>query len=155
MNELKLANINEYTKVLSLKYFDKPYQSKVSFNNRLKKAAGRCFTNSGRIELATTYAKHVSEETLKKVILHELVHYHLDKLGYTEEGHGDKFKTLAKKVGAFRFAPAIDIKYYNHVEVTCLDCGNHFSEFRAFDTSRYRCGHCDGRLVLKHVKAVK
>lgn len=147
--------LNEYVRELSMEYFDKPYESKVSYNNRLKKVVGRCFVESGRIELATVYAKYSDDEEVKDTILHELVHYHLYREGYEHEHHGANFKALAKKVGASRYAKAVPIKYYNHVEVTCEDCGHTFSQYKAFDTNRYVCGRCSGKLHYKRVKAVR
>lgn len=146
--------LNEYTRELSLQYFGKPYESKVSYNNRLKKVAGRCFTKSGNIELEPVYIKHVDDEEVKDTILHELVHYHLDRQGYVREQHGAKFKALASKVGASRYAKNVPIKYYNHVKITCKECGRSILKYRAAP-STYRCGACGGKLINKHIKAVR
>lgn len=152
---LEERKLNEYVRDLSLEYFGKPYDSNVSYNGRLKKVAGRCFVESGRIELATVYSKYCDDEEFKDTVLHELVHYHLYRAGYIQEHHGANFKALAKKVGASRYAQHIPIKYYNHVEVTCEDCGNKFYQYKAFNENDYVCSKCKGRLHCKHVKAVR
>lgn len=152
---LEERKLNEYVRDLSLEYFGKPYESNVSYNGRLKKVAGRCFTKSGNIELATVYSKYANDEEFKDTILHELVHYHLNEAGYTREHHGAKFKALARQVGASRYAQHIPIKYYNHVEATCEDCGHVYYQYRTFDTNRYVCGECNGKLHCKRVKAVE
>lgn len=146
--------LNEYTRELSLQYFGKPYESKVSYNNRLKKVAGRCWTESGNIELATVYSKYASDKEFKDTILHELVHYHLNEAGYVRERHGAKFKALASKVGASRYAQHIPMKYYNHVKITCKDCGRSILKYHAAP-STYRCGACGGELINEHIKAVR
>lgn len=148
--------INDYTKELSMEYFGRPFESTVDFNNRLKSVAGRCFTKTGKIELATTYTKHCDNEALKGTILHELIHYHLDRAGYVNEHHGRVFKEYAMNIGAPRYAKAIPIEYYNHIEVTCTNCGNHFKQKKAFDTTKYVCGKCrKSTLTFKRVKAIE
>lgn len=147
--------LNEYVKELSMEYFDKPYNGKVNYNARLKRAAGQCYIDSGRIELSTTYFKHATNEQSKDVILHELVHYHLDRAGYINEHHGAKFKALAKKVGTALHGEAVPIKYYNHIEATCENCGYVYYQFKAFDENKYVCGKCKGKLHCKRVKAVE
>ncbi|MBQ6144356.1 MAG: SprT family protein, partial [Lactococcus sp.] len=85
-----------------------------------------------------------SEDVFRKIIQHELVHYHLYREGRGYKHADREFKVLLSQVGGLRFAPPLpDVQYLTY---TCLSCGQTYRRRRRLDVKKYRCGKCRGKL---------
>ena len=81
---------------------------KVSLNNRLTRALGRCVYSRNEIELQRRYVQENSVEIVLDTIRHEIAH----ALAGYEAGHGPEWKMWARKVGANPEA-TVDVKTIN------------------------------------------
>lgn len=94
-------------------------------------------------------------DELVSIIKHELCHYHLHlaKRGYR---HADRdFQLLLKQVGGSRYCQQVGegrkrLPY--RYELACKACGMTYKRKRKINPSRYRCGRCSGKLVLRELK---
>lgn len=80
--------------------FDKTI--KVRINSRLTRSLGY-FKHQGKKSLEIDIAKRLVESNLSELIIdtigHEVIHYVLFELGEYNEVHGEKFKSLCRKLG--------------------------------------------------------
>ena len=86
-------------------------------------------------------------EVFRKIVRHELCHYHLyfQKKGYR---HKDRdFKELLKEVDGLRFVPPLRAQS-SYLVYQCQSCQQSYQRKRKIDTKRYRCGVCRGKLVI-------
>lgn len=81
---------------------------KVSLNNRLTRALGRCVYSRNEIELQRRYVQENSVEIVLDTIRHEIAH----ALAGHKAGHGPEWKMWAIKVGAVPEA-TVDSKTIN------------------------------------------
>lgn len=134
--------LTEHVKNLSRTSFGWEFIHKAKWNSRLKTTGGRFFPKDMHLDFNPKLAEH---ENFDKIILHELVHYHLyqQKRGYK---HQDvDFKQLLAQVGGLRYAPVVEKKEYKYF-YDCENCGQSYPRMRKMDTQKYRCGKCRGRL---------
>ncbi|MFC4775516.1 SprT family protein [Paenibacillus sp. GCM10023252] len=139
---------------VSLKYFGRPFLHRATFNSRLKATGGRYFTKSHHIEISPHQLASFGTEETEKIIKHELCHYHLHimKRGYQ---HRDKdFKTLLQQVGGARFCKSLPERAMRRpapykYKLICQACGMEYPRRRRVDPSRYACGKCRGKLLIK------
>ena len=61
-----------------------------------------------RIALSQRYLESCSLEERRDLLLHELAHYHLWRLGLRREGHGPRFHAIMRQWGFSRY-PNVDI----------------------------------------------
>ncbi|MBB5888006.1 SprT family protein [Lactovum miscens] len=138
--------LTQYVDQLSHLKFGQSFRHNAVWNIRLRTTGGRFFPKDGHLDFNPKFADH---ESLDKIILHELCHYHLY---YAHAGykHEDKdFKMLLKKVGGSRHAPSLSSKKIHYLYM-CESCGRSYPRQRKIDTLKYRCGKCRGKL-----KAIK
>ena len=86
-------------------------------------------------------------EVFRKIVRHELCHYHLyfQKKGYR---HKDRdFKELLKEVDGLRFVPPLKDQS-TYLVYQCQSCQQTYQRKRRIDTKRYHCGVCRGKLVI-------
>lgn len=142
---------------ISLAQFGRPFEHYASYNGRLTRAAGRFLPETLNLDFSTKLFALYDEATQDEVIKHELTHYHLYRQhrGYR---HGDAdFKALLAKVGGTRHAPRpagygkprdADPMYYVYA---CTRCHTSYPRKRRFNTGRYVCSRCQGKLAFKTV----
>lgn len=134
--------LQSLVEIISEECFNKSFNHTVYFNNRLRSTGGRYHVKCHDIDInPKMYTEH-GLNTLIGIIKHELCHYHLNVNGYSGNHNTVEFQSLLKKVDGPRYAPApAKIHYY-----VCTGCGNSFQESRKFNTNRYVCAKCHGRL---------
>ena len=90
-------------------------------------------------------------EVFRKIVRHELCHYHLY---YEAKGYKHKdaaFKKLLKEVDGLRFVPPLSsVSQTPALVYTCQTCSQTYHRKRRIDTKRYRCGLCRGKLILQN-----
>ncbi|MDG4657906.1 SprT family protein [Ectobacillus antri] len=148
MDELQLQKVTED---ISLRYFQKPFQHRAVFNNRLKTTGGRYLLQTHNIELNPHYYEAFGKEELIAVIKHELCHYHLHLEGKGYKHRDADFRNLMQKVGAPRFCKVIPGKTGRRSQklytYECSSCHLRYQRKRKVDIMRYVCGKCKGRLI--------
>lgn len=148
MNERELQQLTEY---ISQQFFGKTFRHQAVFNDRLKTTGGRYLLGTHNIELNRRYLEEHGREELIGIIKHELCHYHLHLEGKGYQHRDRDFKELLKQVGAPRFCTPLKTvrnkrRTEKRHEYVCTGCGRSFIRKRRFDTSRYVCGVCKGKL---------
>lgn len=142
MNDIELtARVRQ----LSQAKFQRNFEHEARWNSRLRSTGGRFFPKDLHLDFNP---KMADLPDFDKIILHELVHYHLYRAhrGYKHRDHD--FKQLLAQVGGSRFAPALEApKLIYH----CRNCGACYPRQRKLDIKKYRCGKCHGKLKLKSV----
>ncbi|AKU31327.1 SprT family protein [Bacillus altitudinis] len=155
MNERELQQITED---ISEQFFGKAFRHQAVFNPRLKTTGGRYLLATHHIELNRRYLEEHGRDELIGIIKHELCHYHLHLEGKGYQHRDRDFRELLQQVGAPRFCTplktvqkkkrAVTLHYY-----VCTGCGRHYTRKRRFDTTRYVCGICHGKLKKEGEKA--
>ena len=76
---------------------------------------------------------------------------HIAGKGYQ---HKDRdFKRLSQQVGAPRFCNSIEsYQQRANYEYYCTKCHAKYIRIRKVDTTRMRCGHCNGKLRMKTIE---
>jgi SprT-like protein len=149
MTDQELQNLTEE---ISLRFFDRPFCHQARFNHKLRTTGGRYLLKSHNIELNPKHLEEHGEQELVGIIKHELCHYHLhiQKKGYR---HTDAdFKSLLQQVGGSRYCQRVgsnpSLRPFLY-ELVCRDCQMSYKRKRKMDPSRYVCGRCKGKLMLK------
>lgn len=144
--------LQRLTEEISLRFFGRRFAHQARFNNRLRTTGGRYLLRSHDIELNPKHLTEHGEEELVGIIKHELCHYHLhlQKKGYK---HADTdFKTLLRQVGGSRYCQSVgkkpNVRPYLY-ELVCQDCAMSYKRKRKMDPTRYACGRCRGKLILR------
>ncbi|AOZ88215.1 SprT family protein [Bacillus xiamenensis] len=148
MNERELQQLTEH---ISEQFFGKVFRHQAVFNARLKTTGGRYLLGTHHIELNRRYLEEHGRDELIGIIKHELCHYHLHLEGKGYQHRDRDFRELLQRVGAPRFCtPLQTVRNKRRVqkrhEYVCTECGQHFIRKRRFDTTRYVCGVCKGKL---------
>ncbi|MBY0089166.1 SprT family protein [Brevibacillus sp. M2.1A] len=139
---------------ISSEFFAKPFRHQARFNSRLRTTGGRYLLRSHDIELNPKHLQEHGVEELIAIIKHELCHYHLhiEKRGYR---HADQdFQLLLHQVGGSRYCQQVGngrttLPY--RYELVCKECGMSYKRKRMMNPSRYRCGRCKGKLLLREL----
>ncbi len=137
--------LNEFVKEVSLEDFGLAFKHKASWNKRLRSTGGRFFPKTGHLDFNPNLYKTYGIHVFRKIVRHELCHYHLYFAG-RGYGHGDQdFKRLLKQVDGLRFTPRLPQKMvYQHY--SCLTCGSSILRKKKINTQKFACGKCLGRL---------
>ncbi|PYZ92127.1 SprT family protein [Salipaludibacillus keqinensis] len=142
--------LQRLTEELSTKYFNKPFLHVAFFNHRLRTTGGRYALGSHHIEINPKHLDHYGEKELISIIKHELCHYHLHIEGKGYQHKDMDFKQLLKKVGGTRHCQTLP-NSRNQSRVLhlykCKSCNMKFHRKRRFNTQRYVCGKCKGRII--------
>lgn len=139
-------NLTDYVRQISREDFGKEFRHQAYWNHRLKTTGGRFFPKDGHLDFNPRYYE-ADLVLFRKIVRHELCHYHLyfEKKGYR---HKDRdFKELLKAVDGVRYAPplpAFDTVDYLY---RCQQCAQVYPRKRRVNTAKYRCGKCRGSLV--------
>lgn len=138
-------NLTDYVRQVSREDFGKEFHHQAYWNHRLKTTGGRFFPKDGHLDFNPRYYE-ANQALFRKIVRHELCHYHLyfEKKGYR---HKDRdFKELLKAVGGVRYAPklpAFDPATYFY---RCQQCSQVYPRKRRMNTAKYCCGKCRGVL---------
>lgn len=143
------AELQALTKQWSLKYFERPFTHQVIFNPRLKTTGGRYHLDDHHIDINPLMLTEFDLANLKKVVLHELCHYHLHLAGSGYRHRDREFQALLALVGGSRYAPPTS-KAKRRAPLRwayqCQRCGKVIARRRRFNPACYRCGYCGGKI---------
>lgn len=140
--------LTKYVQQVSLEDFGKPFRHQAVWNSRLRTTGGRFFPKDGHLDFNPNMYRAVDELTFRKIVRHELCHYHLyfEKKGYK---HGDRdFQALLAQVDGLRYAPRLADEKSLLYHYQCQSCQQAYSRKRRVNLARYRCGRCRGSLAL-------
>ena len=144
-------NLTDYVKQVSLEDFGKPFKHQVQWNTRLRSTGGRFFPKDGHLDFNPKVYQELGLEVFRKIVRHELCHYHLY---YEGKGYKHKdlaFKKLLKEVDGLRFVPPLSTTIQKPIlTYICQDCKQLYQRKRKINTDRYRCGLCRGKLILQN-----
>ena len=139
-------NLTNYVKEVSQEDFGKAFRHTAIWNTRLRTTGGRFFPADGHLDFNPKILEVFGLESFRKIVRHELCHYHLyfEGKGYK---HADAdFKELLQKVDGLRYAPTIPSETAYHC-YRCQKCGQEYHRGRRVSTKKYRCGRCHGELL--------
>ncbi|QGZ27620.1 SprT family protein [Streptococcus ruminicola] len=139
-------NLTNYVKEVSQEDFGKVFRHTAIWNTRLRTTGGRFFPADGHLDFNPKILEVFGLETFRKIVRHELCHYHLyfEGKGYK---HADAdFKELLQKVDGLRYAPTMPSETAYHC-YRCQKCGQEYRRKRRVNTKKYRCGRCHGKLL--------
>ena len=142
-------NLTDYVQEVSREDFGRPFQHEARWNPRLRTTGGRFFPKDGHLDFNPKMLDAHGLALFRKIVRHELCHYHLffETKGYR---HGDRdFKNLLQEVGGLRFAPQIEERVQSFHHYSCQSCGQLYQRRRRINTQKYRCGRCQGQLITK------
>ena len=144
-------NLINYVRQVSLEDFGKPFKHQAQWNTRLRSTGGRFFPKDGHLDFNPKVYQELGLEVFRKIVRHELCHYHLY---YEGKGYKHKdlaFKNLLKEVNGLRFVPPLsNTSQKTILTYNCQDCKQLFLRKRKINTDRYRCGLCRGKLILQN-----
>ena len=140
-------NLNEYIKQVSLEDFGWEFRHQAFWNKRLRTTGGRFFPKDGHLDFNPKIYEAFGLGTFRKIVRHELVHYHLYYQGKGYRHKDSDFKELLKQVGGLRYTPSIS-SLEGKLHYQCQQCHAGFYRQRRIDLKRYRCGRCKGKLLL-------
>lgn len=137
-------NLTKYVQEVSLEDFGRPFLHQAIWNPRLRSTGGRFFPKDGHLDFNPRILERFGWEIFRKIVRHELCHYHLYymKKGYRHQDQD--FRALLKKVDGLRYAPSVDKG--NYKIYICTSCGQEFRRKQQIDLQKYRCGRCRGLL---------
>ena len=138
-------NLTNYVRQVSSEDFGKEFRHEAVWNTRLRSTGGRFFPKDGHLDFNFKIYERFGLETFRKIVRHELCHYHLyfEKKGYR---HRDQdFKNLLKKVDGLRYAPGFDYRS-TFLIYKCQQYHMFYSRKKQINPKRYCCGKCQGKL---------
>ena len=142
-------NLTDYVKQVSIEDFGKSFKHKAQWNTRLRSTGGRFFPKDGHLDFNPKVYQELGLEVFRKIVRHELCHYHLYFEGKGYQHKDLAFKQLLKEVDGLRFVPPLSSSNQKPSLVyTCQSCQQIYQRRRKIDTKRYRCGLCRGKLLL-------
>ena len=142
-------NLTDYVKQVSIEDFGKHFKHQAQWNTRLRSTGGRFFPKDGHLDFNPKVYQELGLEVFRKIVRHELCHYHLYFEGKGYQHKDLAFKQLLKDVDGLRFVPPLSSSNQKpNLVYTCQTCQQIYQRKRKIDTKRYRCGLCRGKLVL-------
>ena len=141
--------LTDYIKQVSLEDFGRPFIHHAQWNSRLRSTGGRFFPKDGHLDFNPKVYQELGLEVFRKIVRHELCHYHLYFEGKGYQHKDLAFKQLLKEVDGLRFVPPLSsANQKQNLVYTCQTCQQIYQRKRKIDTKRYRCGLCRGKLLL-------
>lgn len=142
-------NLTDYVKQVSIEDFGKPFKHQAQWNTRLRSTGGRFFPKDDHLDFNPKVYQELGLEVFRKIVRHELCHYHLYFEGKGYQHKDLAFKQLLKEVDGLRFVPPLSSANQKPSLVyACQSCQQIYQRKRKIDTNRYRCGLCRGKLLL-------
>ncbi|HLR18738.1 MAG TPA: SprT family protein [Staphylococcus sp.] len=144
--------LQQLTKTISHKYFNRPFKHRAYFNKRLKTTGGRYLLRSHNIEINNKQYVKFGKKAVIDIIKHELCHYHLHIQGRGYQHKDRDFKALSKLTGAPRYCAATE-KYEDRANYNykCNTCNSEFLRIRKVNTKKMVCGRCKGKLIQQDI----
>lgn len=147
--------LQRLTEKWSLEYFQRPFLHQAVFNRRLKTTGGRYHLDDHHIDINPLMYTEFDLENLKKVVLHELCHYHLHLTGRDYRHRSAAFRSLLARVSGSRYAqPTSRARHRKQPRwlYQCQGCGGLVARQRRFNTARYVCCRCGNHFKLINLK---
>lgn len=142
-------NLTDYVKQVSLEDFGRPFIHQAQWNSRLRSTGGRFFPKDGHLDFNPKVYQELGLDVFRKIVRHELCHYHLYFQGKGYQHKDRDFKELLKAVDGLRFVPTLPNSSSKPLKLyRCQSCQQSYHRKRKIDTKRYRCGLCRGKLLL-------
>ena len=144
-------NLTDYVKQVSREDFGQEFRHTAHWNKRLRTTGGRFFPADGHLDFNPKVYESFGLETFRKIVRHELCHYHLYYAGKGYRHKDADFKALLQAVDGLRYAPSLPQARKTSqtmVHYRCQNCGQDYFRKRRIDTAKYRCGRCRGPLVF-------
>lgn len=107
-------NLTDYVKQVSLEDFGRPFIHHAQWNRRLRSTGGRFFPKDGHLDFNPKVYQELGLDVFRKIVRHELCHYHLYFQGKGYQHKDRDFKELLKAVDGLRFVPTLPIVTLNH-----------------------------------------
>ena len=115
-------NLTDYVKTVSIEDFGWEFKHQALWNKRLRTTGGRFFPKDGHLDFNPKLYEEHGLETFRKIVRHELCHYHLYFQGKGYK-HADRdFKDLLAKVDGLRYAPKMQGQEENYYLYQCQSC---------------------------------
>ncbi|MCE2255002.1 SprT family protein [Streptococcus thermophilus] len=141
-------NLTDYVKTVSIEDFGWKFKHQALWNKRLRTTGGRFFPKDGHLDFNPKLYEEHGLETFRKIVRHELCHYHLYFQGKGCK-HGDRdFKDLLARVDGLRYAPKMRNQAENYFLYQCQSCGHTYHRKRRVKTQKFGCGLCQGKLIF-------
>ena len=141
--------LTEYVQSVSLEDFGRPFTHQAQWNSRLRTTGGRFFPKDGHLDFNPKVYQELGLEVFRKIVCHELCHYHLYFEGKGYQHKDLAFKQLLKEVDGLRFVPPLSSANQKpNLVYACQTCQQIYQRKRKIDTNCYRCGLCRGKLLL-------
>lgn len=144
---------------ISMRFFQKEFLHKATFNARLRTTGGRYLLRSHNIEINKKYFEIFGMDELVGIIKHELCHYHLHLNNKGYQHRDEDFKNLLRMVGGPRHCSSLPIENKKRVPqkiiiYICQSCQQVYQRRKRMDLNKYVCGKCRGKLQLDRVVEV-
>lgn len=147
------SELQKLTEEWSLRYFNRPFQHQIFFNSRLRTTGGRYHLNDHHIDINPLMLTEFDQDNLRRVVLHELCHYHLHLSGADYRHRSPAFRHLLAQVGGSRYAPPTSKARCRQTTLwlyQCTGCKVTVYRRRRFNVKRYVCRQCG-----QHFKLIK
>ena len=95
-------NLTDYVKTVSIEDFGWEFKHQALWNKRLRTTGGRFFPKDGHLDFNPKLYEEHGLETFRKIVRHELCHYHLYFQGKGYKHVDRDFKDLLTKVEGLR-----------------------------------------------------
>jgi len=116
-------NLTDYVRQVSLEDFGKPFKHQAQWNSRLRSTGGRFFPKDGHLDFNPKVYQELGLEVFRKIVRHELCHYHLYYEGKGYKHKDVAFKKLLKEVDGLRFVPPLsNVSQTPALVYTCQNC---------------------------------
>lgn len=141
--------LTEYVQAVSLEDFGYPFCHEAFWNKRLRSSGGRFFPKDGHLDFNPKFYTQYDLDVFRKIVRHELCHYHLYFAGKGYRHKDADFKKLLAQVEGLRFAPPLSgAKTFHYYQ--CSKCGQIYQRQRRINLSKYVCRYCHGKLLAKN-----
>ena len=141
-------NITDYVRQVSQEDFGEEFWHQAHWNKRLRSTGGRFFPSDGHLEFNFRLYQELDLTVFRKIVRHELCHYHLF---YANKGYKHRdadFKKLLQEVGGLRYTPPLQQEKTFYV-YACKQCGQVYQRHRRVNRQKFVCGRCCGKLIRK------
>lgn len=100
-------NLTEYVRQVSIEDFGREFRHQAVWNSRLQTTGGRFFPKDRHLDFNPKIYQTFGLETFRKIVRHELCHYHLYDQGKDYHHKDPDFKQLLQQVDGIRFTPPL------------------------------------------------
>ena len=148
-------NLTDYVRQVSLEDFGREFRHQAVWNPRLQTTGGRFFPKDRHLDFNPKIYQTFGLETFRKIVRHELCHYHLYDQGKGYRHKDLDFKQLLQQVDGLRFTPPLPDRTRRVKRIyfyQCPHCGQEYRRKRKIDLKKYACGRCHGRLQFLEMR---